>query len=58
LARLEVAPEGWRASPVKSMSSADLASAAGADGVILVPPGHDSLPPGALVAFRPWRPLP
>jgi molybdopterin molybdotransferase len=58
LARLEVAPEGWRASPVKSMSSADLASAAGADGVILVPPGHDSLPPGAIVAFRPWRPLP
>lgn len=58
LARLVNTPDGLRAAVAGSRSSADLASAAGVDGAVLVPSGRGPLPAGAAVAFRPWRPLP
>jgi len=56
-ARLRWTPEGPLAIPVPSHSSADLASAASADGAILVPPEAGKLTDGAHLGFRPWRPL-
>jgi molybdenum cofactor synthesis domain-containing protein len=50
--------QGLSATPLASRSSADLASAAEADGVLLVPPEARTLNAGARLAFRPWRPLP
>lgn len=44
--------------PLPSHGSADLASAAAADGVAILPPGDEVLAAARLVAFRPWRPLP
>jgi molybdopterin molybdotransferase len=58
LAKLNVAPGGVSVAAVASASSADLASAAHADGVIAVPPDRTKLVAGEIVSFLPWRPLP
>ncbi|MCC7175238.1 MAG: molybdopterin molybdotransferase MoeA [Bryobacterales bacterium] len=58
LARLVSEESGLSVAPVISQSSADLASAAGADGVVLVPVSRRSPGAGETVLFRPWRPLP
>lgn len=57
LARLVPDPGGLAAAPVHSASSADLVSAAHADGVVLLPPDRAHYPAGEVVMFRPWRPL-
>ena len=49
---------GQRVEPVGSRGSADLASAANADGMIVIPKGVREVPAGELVEFRPWRPVP
>ena len=49
---------GQRVEPVGSRGSADLASAANADGVVVIPKGVREVPAGDLVEFRPWRPVP
>ncbi len=43
--------------PLTSRGSADLISAAGADGVFLLPGDVKQIPKGALVEFIPWRPI-
>jgi len=43
--------------PLTSNGSADLVSAAGADGVFLLPGDVKQIPRGALVEFIPWRPI-
>lgn len=58
LARLASTALGLSAAPVSSHSSADLPSAGGADGVILIPSDRAQLAAGELVEFRPWRPWP
>ncbi len=58
MARLQRERSGLRAVPVKSHSSADLVAGGRADGVIAVPPDVRRINAGALVEFRPWRPLP
>jgi molybdopterin molybdotransferase len=58
LARLLWGPNGPRAEPVKSRSSADLVAGGRADGVIAVPADVRKLAAGTLVEFRPWKPLP
>jgi molybdopterin molybdotransferase len=58
LARLVSRESGLAAVPVPSQSSADLASAGQADGVVVLPPGRARFPSGEFVVFRPWRPLP
>ncbi len=50
--------DGPRMEPVKSHSSADLVAGGKADGVIAVPANVLEIAAGALVEFRPWRPLP
>jgi molybdopterin molybdotransferase len=55
LATLEWNPSGPEVTPVDSQSSADLASSAGADGAVIVPPDAGGLAQGSLVDFRPWR---
>ena len=47
----------WVAEPLPPQHSADVATAATADGVITVPPADEGLPAGTVVQFRPWRPL-
>ena len=49
---------GQHVEPVGSRGSADLASAANADGMIVIPKGVKEVPAGDLVEFRPWRPVP
>jgi molybdopterin molybdotransferase len=58
LARLVAGPGGLAAAPVRSVSSADLAAAGHADGVVLLPPEDRQYSAGEPVVFRPWRPLP
>lgn len=58
LARLVSGDGGPAVCPVPSHSSADLASAGRADGVILLPPIRRRFTVGEQVKFRPWRPLP
>jgi molybdopterin molybdotransferase len=58
LARLVAGPNGLTVAPVRSVSSADLAAAGHADGVVLLPPEDRNFPVGEPVVFRPWRPLP
>jgi molybdopterin molybdotransferase len=58
LARLVSGRGGLTVVGVPSHSSADLASAGRADGVILLPPPRRRFTAGELVMFRPWRPLP
>jgi molybdopterin molybdotransferase len=58
LARLVGGDGRLAVKPVPSHSSADLASAGGADGVILLPPIRKRFTVGEPVEFRPWRPLP
>lgn len=58
LARLVAGAGGFTVAPVRSVSSADLAAAGRADGVVLLPPGDRRWAAGEPVVFRPWRPLP
>jgi molybdopterin molybdotransferase len=58
LARLVAGPNGLTVAPVPFTSSADLAAAGHADGVVLLPPEDRQFTVGELVVFRPWRPLP
>ncbi len=58
LARIVQSGGVLQASPVPFRSSADLAAAALADGVVLAPPGAGELEAGTVVTFRAWRPLP
>lgn len=58
LGRIEWAASGPTVKVVKSQSSADVVSGAGADGVIIVPPEATVLAKAELVSFRPWRVLP
>ncbi len=58
LARLSWTGDGPRVVPVKSHSSADLVAGGKANGVIAVPANVLEIAAGALVEFRPWRPLP
>jgi molybdopterin molybdotransferase len=58
LARLVAGPNGLTAAPVAFTSSADLAAAGHADGVVVLPPEDRQWAAGELVVFRPWRPLP
>jgi molybdopterin molybdotransferase len=57
-AKLAWTPQGIELAVVPSRSSADLVSAARADGAIVVPAGSTGLDAGALVDFRPWRAWP
>ncbi len=57
LAKLRAEPGGVSVAAVPSASSADLASAARADGVVIVPPDRTRIVAGEIVSFRPWRPL-
>jgi molybdopterin biosynthesis enzyme len=52
------AADGPKVQTVESKSSADLVSAGHADGVVIIPPKVKDLAAGAVVVFRPWRPLP
>ena len=58
LARAVWAADGPKVQTVESKSSADLVSAGHADGVVIIPPKVKDLAAGAVVVFRPWRPLP
>jgi molybdenum cofactor synthesis domain-containing protein len=58
LARLVGGDGRLTVKPVPSHSSADLASAGCADGVIVLPPIRKRFTAGEPVEFRPWRPLP
>ena len=58
LARLSSRGDGTGVSTVKTLGSADLAGAALADGVVVVPESATRLKPGSLVEFHPWRPMP
>jgi len=58
LARLVETADGPAAAPVRSKGSADLIAACGADGVIVIPDGTESLPVGARVEFHAWKPMP
>jgi len=58
LARLVAGPHGLTVAPVAFTSSADLAAAGHADGVILLPPEDRQWAAVEPVVFRPWRPLP
>jgi len=58
LARLLPGSQGLKLAPITSHSSADLPSAGGADGVILIPPDRGRLDEGEPLEFRPWRPWP
>lgn len=58
LARLVAGPHGLTAAPVPFTSSADLAAAGHADGVVVLPPEDRQWAAGELVVFRPWRSLP
>jgi molybdopterin molybdotransferase len=57
LARIENDPSGARLYPIASRSSADLASAAYAHGVIVIPAGTRTIPAGQPVEFHPWKAL-
>jgi molybdopterin molybdotransferase len=57
LGRLVHAEGGTAVEPVPNAGSADLVAGSKADGMIIVPSGVLSLPAGACVDFRPWRPL-
>jgi len=57
LARLVSAADGVRVQPVASRGSADLVSAASADGVFFLAPEQGRAPKGRLVEFLPWRPI-
>ncbi|NCO38023.1 MAG: hypothetical protein COZ06_11245 [Armatimonadetes bacterium CG_4_10_14_3_um_filter_66_18] len=58
LARVSQDEDGqWLAEPLVAAHSADVASAALADGVVQVPAGLTEVPAGQVVSFRPWRPL-
>ncbi len=57
LARLVQKDGVTAALPTKSMGSADIVAAGGADGVVIVPADAAGLPAGAVVEFRPWRAL-
>jgi molybdopterin molybdotransferase len=58
LARVTQDADGsWVAEPMPSRHSGDVAAAARADGVVIVPPGDAGLPAGANAQFRPWRQL-
>ncbi len=58
LARLAGRKGGLAVAPVPFRSSADLVSAARADGAVLLPADRTRFEAGELVAFRAWRPLP
>lgn len=58
IAGLAWTPGGITVSPVRSAGSADIAAAAQADGVIIVPAGICEISRGDLALFCPWRPLP
>jgi len=58
LARLECTSKGSRVKAIRSRGSADLASGAKADGVIVLQRNVSEVPAGALVEFRPWRAAP
>ncbi len=58
LARLIDGERGLAVLPMPSQSSADLVSAAHADGVLLLPPDRTHFAACELVQFLPWRPLP
>ena len=58
LARLVAGANGLAVAPVPFVSSADLAAASRADGVILLPAEDRRWAAGELVEFRAWRPLP
>jgi len=55
LARLLWTASGPTVEPLDSQSSADLVAGGRADGAIVVPPDVQTLAPGSLVPFRPWR---
>lgn len=57
-ARLIWGPTDVRVDALASRGSADLVAAGAADGAIVVPAETAELAAGAVVAFRPWRPLP
>lgn len=46
---------GPAVAPVDSMGSADIAAAAAADGVVVVPASRTEIPAGSIVEFQPWR---
>lgn len=58
LGRIEWEKSGPAVRAIKSQSSADVVAAAGADGVIIVPPETTTLGRKEIVQFRPWRVLP
>jgi len=58
LATLVSRETGVAAAPAPFRSSADLAAAGRADGAVILKPDLGRLPPGEIVAFRSWRPLP
>ena len=55
LGKLITTSAGLRVTPLESRGSADLVSAAGADGMLMVPHGTRTIPAGRLVGFSPWR---
>lgn len=58
LGRIEWRNSGPVVHGIKSQSSADVAAGAYADGALIIPAESSTLRAGALVDFRPWRPLP
>lgn len=58
IAKLSWTPGGVSVSPVRSTGSADIAAAAQADGVIIMPVDICEMSDGDLALFSPWRPLP
>lgn len=58
LGRLDHAQGRTVSVPLVCRGSADIASAARADGVIVVPPGSRKIRTGTAMEFRPWRSIP
>jgi molybdopterin molybdotransferase len=58
LARLVPGEVGLAVAPLHFNSSADLAAAGGADGIVILDPARGRFSAGDQVTFRPWRPLP
>jgi len=58
LGRVRWEAAGPQVEGVDSHSSSDLASAARADGVLIIPAEVREMKAGHIIAFRPWRPLP
>ncbi len=58
VAQLRWSAKGPHAWPIDFHSAADLVGAARGDGFIIIPPTVTEIPPGDMVEFCPWQPLP